>query len=90
MPAVTTAAEMLIYAAEREIDWTFLARMAVLKALDRREVQQFQRAPLGQVKAKENGWPVRFIVGLNLASYALGVPPLAICFTSFPKGLSAA
>ena len=30
-PAVTTAAEMLTYAAEREIGWVFLARMATLQ-----------------------------------------------------------
>jgi hypothetical protein len=41
MPAVTTAAEMLTYAAEREIAWVFLARMATLKALHRHEVRQF-------------------------------------------------
>ena len=40
MPAVTTAAEMLTYAAERGIAWMFLARMATL------------RAPLGQTKAE--------------------------------------
>jgi hypothetical protein len=33
MPAVTTAAEMLTYAAECKIAWVFLARVAVLKAL---------------------------------------------------------
>ena len=41
LPAVTTAAEMLTYAAEREIAWVFLARMAVLKALHRHDVRQF-------------------------------------------------
>jgi hypothetical protein len=35
MPAVTTSAEMLTYAAEREIAWMFMARMAVLKAIQR-------------------------------------------------------
>jgi hypothetical protein len=41
MPAVTTAAEMLTYAAEREIAWVFLARMATLQAIHRHEVRQF-------------------------------------------------
>jgi hypothetical protein len=31
MSAVTTAAEMLTYAAERGVAWMFLARMATLK-----------------------------------------------------------
>jgi hypothetical protein len=40
MPAVTTAAEVLTYAAER--GWpTMLARIGVMKALHRREVRQF-------------------------------------------------
>jgi len=39
--AVTTAAEMLTYAAERELAWMFLARMAVMKALHRHEVRRF-------------------------------------------------
>jgi hypothetical protein len=41
MPTVTTAAEMLTYAAEREIAWMFLARMAVMQAVHRHEVRQF-------------------------------------------------
>ena len=41
MPAVTTAAEMLTYAAEREITWVFMARMAALQAIHRHEVRQF-------------------------------------------------
>jgi len=41
MPAVATAAEMLTYAAEREMAWVFLARMATLQAIHRHEVRQF-------------------------------------------------
>jgi hypothetical protein len=41
MPAVTTAAEMLTYAAEREIAWVFLARMATLQAIHRNAVRVF-------------------------------------------------
>jgi hypothetical protein len=37
VPAVTTAAEMLTYAAEREPAWMFLARMATLQAIHRHE-----------------------------------------------------
>jgi hypothetical protein len=33
MPAVTAAAEMLTNAAEREIAWVFLARIATLQAI---------------------------------------------------------
>jgi hypothetical protein len=36
MPAITTAAEMLTYAAEREIAWVFLARMAMPSGSARR------------------------------------------------------
>jgi hypothetical protein len=50
MPAVTTAAEMLTYAAERGIAWIFLARMAVMKALHRHEVRAFNPG------AKEHHW----------------------------------
>jgi len=53
MPAVTTAAEMLTYAAERGIAWMFFARMAVLKALHRHEVLQFNP------DAKEHHWGKR-------------------------------
>ncbi|MBR1280797.1 hypothetical protein JQ597_01960 [Bradyrhizobium sp. AUGA SZCCT0177] len=53
MPAVTTAAEILTYAAERGIAWMFLARMAVLKALHRHEVLQFNP------DAKEHNWGKR-------------------------------
>ena len=53
MPAVTTAAEMLTNAAEREIAWVFLARMAVLKALHRHEARQFN------LNAKEHHWGKR-------------------------------
>jgi hypothetical protein len=53
LPAVTTAAEMLTYAAERGIAWMFLARMAVLKALHRHEVRQFNP------DAKEHHWGKR-------------------------------
>jgi hypothetical protein len=41
MPTVTTAAEMLTYAAERGVAWMFMARMATLKAIHRHEVRQF-------------------------------------------------
>jgi hypothetical protein len=40
MPAVTTAAEMLTNAAEREIAWVFLARIATLQAIHRHEVRK--------------------------------------------------
>jgi hypothetical protein len=53
MPAITTAAEILTYAAERGIAWMFLARMAVLKALHRHEVRQFNP------NAKEHHWGKR-------------------------------
>jgi hypothetical protein len=41
MPAVTTAAEMLTYAAERESAWMYFARIAVLQALRRHVVREF-------------------------------------------------
>lgn len=41
MPAVTTATEMLTYAAERGPAWMFLTRMGVMKALRRHEVRMF-------------------------------------------------
>jgi hypothetical protein len=44
MPAVTTAAEMLTYAAERGIARMFMARIGVLQALHRHEVRQFNPA----------------------------------------------
>ncbi|WP_212440061.1 hypothetical protein [Bradyrhizobium sp. AUGA SZCCT0431] len=50
MPAVTTAAEMLTYAAERRIAWMILARMVTLKAIHRHEVRQFNP------DAKEHHW----------------------------------
>jgi hypothetical protein len=53
MPAVTTAAEMLTNAAEREIAWVFLARMATLQAIHRHEVRQFNP------NAKEHHWGKR-------------------------------
>jgi hypothetical protein len=53
MPAVTTAAEMLTYAAERGICWMFLARMAVMKAIHRHDVRQFNP------DAKEHQWGKR-------------------------------
>ena len=53
MPAVTTAAEMLTYAAERGIAWMFLARMGVMKALHRHETLQFNP------NAKEQHWGKR-------------------------------
>jgi hypothetical protein len=39
MPAVTTAAEMLTYAAERGIPWMFMARIGVLQARHRNNRQ---------------------------------------------------
>ncbi len=57
MPAVTTAAEMLTYAAEREIAWVFLARVATRKAIHRHEVRQFNPGAKdhhwGETKAEE-------------------------------------
>src|SRR5437588_12474450 len=53
MSAVTTAAEMLTYAAERELAWLFLARMATLQAIHRNEVRQFNP------DAKEHHWGKR-------------------------------
>lgn len=53
MAAVTTAAEMLTYAAERDTGWMFLARMAVLKALHRHEFRKFNP------DAKEHHWGKR-------------------------------
>jgi hypothetical protein len=53
MPAVTTAAEMLTNAAERGIAWMFMARMAVMKALHRPDVQVFNP------DAKEHHWGKR-------------------------------
>jgi len=53
MPAVTTAAEMLTYAAEREIAWVFLARVATRKAIHRHEVRQFNPG------AKDHHWGKR-------------------------------
>jgi hypothetical protein len=53
MPAVTTAAEMLTYAAERGTAWMFMARMAVSKALHRHRVVQFNP------DAKEHHWGKR-------------------------------
>jgi hypothetical protein len=53
MPAVTMAAEMLTYAAEREVAWVFLARMATLEAIHRHEVRQFNP------DAKEHHWGKR-------------------------------
>jgi hypothetical protein len=53
MPAVTTAAEMLTFAAEREIAWLMFARMAASKAIHRHEVRQFNP------DAKEHHWGKR-------------------------------
>ncbi|WP_029582494.1 hypothetical protein [Bradyrhizobium sp. URHD0069] len=50
MPAVTTATEMLTYAAERGIAWMFMARIGVIQALHRNEVRQFN------LDAKEHHW----------------------------------
>ena len=50
MPEVLAAAEALTYAAEREIAWTFLARMAVLRAIDRNE------APVFNPDRKDTHW----------------------------------
>ena len=56
MPAVTTAAEMLTYAAER--DWpTNQARIGVMKALHRHEVRQFNP------DAKDHHWGKRKLAG---------------------------
>src|SRR4051794_20856221 len=52
-PAVTTAAEMLTYAAEREVAWVFLARMATLKAIHRHEVRRIN------LDAKDHHWGKR-------------------------------
>jgi hypothetical protein len=54
MPAVTTAAEMLTYAAERGIAWMFLGRMAVMKALHRHEVQVFNPDAKGIIGESRN------------------------------------
>ena len=53
MPAVTTAAEMLTYAAERELAWMFLARMATLQAIHRHQARQLNP------DAKEHHWGKR-------------------------------
>jgi hypothetical protein len=53
MPAVMTAAEMLTNAAEREIAWMFLARIATLQAIHRHEVRQFK------LDAKDHHWGKR-------------------------------
>jgi hypothetical protein len=53
MPAVTTAAEMLTYAAEHGIAWMFMARIGVLMALHRHEVRPFNP------DAKEHHWSRR-------------------------------
>ena len=53
MLAVTTAAEMLTYAAERELAWMFLARMATLQAIHRHAVRQFNP------DAKDHHWGKR-------------------------------
>jgi hypothetical protein len=50
MTAVAAAAEMLTYAAEREIAWMFLARMARLKAIHRHEVRKINP------NAKDHHW----------------------------------
>ena len=41
LPAVTMAAEVLTYAAERGIAWMFLVRVTVMKSLHRHEVRAF-------------------------------------------------
>lgn len=41
MPAVTTAAQMLTYAAERGPAWMFMAKAAVLQAIHRHDVRAF-------------------------------------------------
>ena len=42
MPAVTTAAEMLTYAAEKpDVAWMIFARMATLQAIHRNAVREF-------------------------------------------------
>jgi hypothetical protein len=54
MPAVTTAAEMLTYAAERSPARLYFARIAVLQALHRHVVREFrsQGPSLGQAEAE--------------------------------------
>ena len=51
MLAVTTAAEMLTYAAECGTAWMFLAHMATPKAIHRHEVRQFD-AIIGKAEAE--------------------------------------
>jgi hypothetical protein len=41
MPEVLAAAETLTHAAEREIAWMFLARIATLRAIHRNEARVF-------------------------------------------------
>jgi hypothetical protein len=53
LPAVTTAAEMLTFAAERGIAWMFFARAATSMAIYRHEVRQFNP------DAKEHHWGKR-------------------------------
>jgi hypothetical protein len=53
LPAVTTAAEMLTYAAERGMAWMFMARIGVMRTLHRNEVRQLNP------DAKEHQWGKR-------------------------------
>jgi hypothetical protein len=50
---VATAAETLTYAAERGIAWMFMARIGIMRALDRNEVRQSKPA------AKQHIWEKR-------------------------------
>ena len=56
MPEVLAAAETLTHAAEREVAWMFLARIAVLQAIHRNTPRVFNPGrkshPLGQAEAE--------------------------------------
>ena len=79
MPAVTTAAKMLIYATEREIAWVFLVRMATLQAIYRHEVRVHATGVANQaVPAINFPWSKRTgsrrkMSTINLASCPHGV-----------------
>ena len=58
LPAVTTAAEMLTYAAEKpDVAWMMFARIATLQAIQRNDVRQFNR------DRKEHHWGKRKLKG---------------------------
>jgi hypothetical protein len=56
MPEVLAAAETLTHAAEREVAWMFLARIAVLQAIHRNTPRVFNPGrkshPLGKAEAE--------------------------------------